>query len=249
MSETDTSVFVSHTNGSLGADKVIAALQMAFGEEAQGVAKLRLGVDRDNIEVGANWRQQIYEWLNGCCAAVVLISPESFTPGSWVANEAFSLMVRRARDDLPIVAVHIGDVTERVRTGPEFKASGIYEVKGIQCPNPPDDADLKAIVAEVRREVERVAPLALEGLGKSIAKTLASCKDSYGAMAAELGPAGTRHDCGDARHGIAECGRSAHGERGRCLRALREFATPGRATVQSARGARGAGAGDPATRD
>jgi hypothetical protein len=140
------SIFVSHTNGDELAEHVLQKLLAAFARKPdEADSDLQLVCDRTSIAPGDPWRHRIYEWLEYCPAAVVLISPGSFLHDKpWVAKEAYYLSVRSLlRGNVVIVPVTIGDVAQKLSTEPDFKPAQISEIEWISCPDPYNEGALR----------------------------------------------------------------------------------------------------------
>ncbi|WP_285713645.1 toll/interleukin-1 receptor domain-containing protein [Erythrobacter oryzae] len=109
-------LFISHTSKTAAATERLESLRDAL--VARGFDVL---VDRDHLEPGDDWREEIYTWLGLCDMAVVLIAPRALEPDNpWVAREATILMWRRALDPgFTVVPVLVDGVTvESLQAGP-----------------------------------------------------------------------------------------------------------------------------------
>ncbi len=184
--EPSASIFVSHTNGDALAQRVLDALQAAGAPQG-----LQFVCDRDSIAVGEHWRQRIYEWLEYCPAAVLLISPDSFLPEKpWVAREAFFLAVRMlVRGNVLIIPVTVGDVAQRLKTEPGFEPAQTREIEWIGCPDPHDQEALAQVIERINAALLSLNPKkqqALSGLAKDIARILAAHPDAHAPLAAAL---------------------------------------------------------------
>ena len=185
------SIFVSHTNDDELAELVLKEIVAAFGEKPAEDG-LELVFDRESIGAGVSWRQRIFEWLEYCPAAILLISPDSFLHEKpWVAREAYFLAVRRSvRSNVLIIPVIVGDVKSRLKTEPDFEPAQIDEIKWIECADPHDANERAEVVAQIRAALEsrkQSSPSALSGLEKAVADLLSLHRDAHANMAAGLG--------------------------------------------------------------
>lgn len=185
------SIFVSHTNDDELADVVLNKLVEAFRKEPPACG-LRLVYDGGDIQAGEAWRQRIFEWLDNCPAAILLVSPGSFLREKpWVAREAFFLAVRRAvHQNVLVIPVTIGGARKQITEGPEFEPAQTRELEWIECPDPRDAHALAQVVEKVRLALTCLpAPLALSGLSHALSVILTLHPGAQALLADALGVA------------------------------------------------------------
>ncbi len=83
------SIFISHSSHE---DDLRFALELEMALEGAGFTVL---LDKTAIQSSADWNQEIYEWMAGCHAAVLLLSKNS-VQRPWVLKEAAILKWRWA---------------------------------------------------------------------------------------------------------------------------------------------------------
>jgi hypothetical protein len=188
------SIFISHVNGDASAEPVLAAITAKLKSELGGMHEgYNLVWDRESISAGDEWRTRIYEWLEECPAAVILISPGAFLPEKpWVAYETFYLTVRRKiRRGLVIIPVVIGIAEEQVKRKPDFEPANIREIKWVSCPDPNDQAALAKVVKEIAAALKSSGlrprgTIVLEGIARGIAEILDDHPEVHEAIARAL---------------------------------------------------------------
>ena len=174
------SIFISHVNGDKLAELVLTKLASTLKLElGQGHEGYEIVFDRENISPGEEWRHRIYEWLEECPAAIVLISPDAFVHDKpWVRYETFYLAVRRStRRNVIMVPVVIGQTQGQLEDEPDFEPARIKEIKWVTCLDPHDDATLEEITKQIASalksaELPVCGARVVEGLVKAIAEIL-----------------------------------------------------------------------------
>ena len=90
-------LFISYKRGHQGSDEVIQELEK---ELTQDFDLLR---DTD-MEVGKRWTRELYDWLLGCDAAIVIVSKEA-NEADWCRREWAVLVARWNIMDIPVIPV------------------------------------------------------------------------------------------------------------------------------------------------
>lgn len=122
-------VFVSYGSACPHSRALIAGLKEHLGEAYDFV------VDDSLLRTGDSVPERIASWLNGCHAAVILLSEAAFD-SDWVAREIKVLCARRAGARLPIlpIGVAVGDrSTTRKRVKDSYRLAvagqlGLYDI-------------------------------------------------------------------------------------------------------------------------
>ncbi|MFJ2001150.1 toll/interleukin-1 receptor domain-containing protein [Streptomyces chartreusis] len=100
----------------------------------------------DELRVGTDWRDALYEWLRDCDAAVVLVNRDGLK-SSWLRREVEVLWYRwRAGSRLTIVPVLLKGLTAR-----ELRHSEISRLADLQCilqDDVDDGEDLVSLIVE-----------------------------------------------------------------------------------------------------
>ena len=187
---------VSHVNGDEPAELVLSELNAKLISELGAAhAGYKLVYDRETICPGEEWRMKIYEWLEECPAALILLSPMALDPSKpWVANESFYLFVRRrlrGEGNLVIVPIFIGGTEQQVGKGSYFEPASVAETKSVVCSDAADKSVLGRLIIDVANalKLRGLRPLhqkAPEGLAGAIARFLARYPEAHDPMGRAL---------------------------------------------------------------
>lgn len=136
-------VFISHVNDDHDADGILGCLEHALSDAGFDVL-----VDRQRLEPGTVWRQEIYTWLGLCHAAVVLLSSQALERDKfWVGREMELLVWRKAlAPTFTLIPVLVPPVTlEQVEGSGRFRDLNVRELHCVDAANV--TAAVDAIVA------------------------------------------------------------------------------------------------------
>jgi hypothetical protein len=121
----DVRVFISHSSKE---DELSKRAVRAL-EKRLDTTRIRLLYDKDVLDTGEHWRDELWEWWGSCDAAVVICSVPALT-APWVFLEVATLMRRHSITRLPVFPVLIDPVTaERVKTDALFKDQLLPELQ------------------------------------------------------------------------------------------------------------------------
>lgn len=191
-------IFVSHSNGDRDSPAYIEAIDTAL--RAAGFDVL---VDRDRLEPGAKWRDDIYTWMGLCHGAVILISEAAMRPGSiWVPRETSILLWRRTLDPtFSVIPACLGTVAPEDLNGGVFADMQLGEIQTAPAGTP---AELAAVLTK------HFAPLAapktpLEVLASRLVELLLAVSERAVEEAIEAlpGDLGLANPAGDRRRSLA----------------------------------------------
>ena len=173
------SIFVSHVNEDDDAEAVLAALNADLVSTlGQGYESYNIVYDRKDIGYGDDIHARIYDWLDECPAAIILISSKAFGSAKpWVALESFYLCVRRQlRRNLTVIPILIGNCERLFEDKQDFKPAKVHDIKRIRCSDPKDPRLLAEVVAQVSATLKnnlKLADVAVpEGLAGGIYRFL-----------------------------------------------------------------------------
>lgn len=138
-------IFISHSAKDAEAKAVLDALDDRL--RAVGFEVL---LDKERLQPGAMWRDDLHRWMDVCRAAVILLSNDALT-SAWVMQEATILAGRRSRDQQFVVLPVLLSRVQRsdFAQGP-FASLAINQIQAAH-------EDTPAAIAE--QVVQRLAPL------------------------------------------------------------------------------------------
>jgi hypothetical protein len=191
-------IFVSHSNSDPDSPAYIEAIGSALTS-----AGLEVLVDRQRLEPGARWRDEIYTWMGLCHGAVILVSEAALRPGSlWVPRETSILLWRRTLDpNFPVIPACLGSTTPEDLRGGVFADMQLEDIQTAPAATPAELA-----IALTHKFAALAAPRTpLDLLASRIAELLLSVSDraieeARETVAIDLGPC---TPAGDPRHALA----------------------------------------------
>lgn len=179
MRDPSCTIFISHVNEDPGTDtdrlltQLVQGLPAALAETHGGYV---LGWDRA-IHVGTDWESTIGVWLQGCPAAIILLSEKAFDPKRrWLSHEVSILSSRKSADpeNLCLIPVLLPGTENKVKRHPAFKPSKITKWQAIRCPDPLTAEGIinvmETIAETIRKDLPPLAPSPLNGLAGALAK-------------------------------------------------------------------------------
>jgi hypothetical protein len=191
-------IFVSHSNSDPDSPAYIEEL-----ERTLSAADFDVLVDRNRLNPGANWRDDVYTWMGLCHGAVILISEAAIQPDSiWVPRETGILLWRRTLDTkFIVIPACLGNVTVNDLRGGVFADMQLGEIQTAPATTP---RELAAAVTQ-RFAALTTPKTPLESLASRMAELLLTVSDNaieeaIDSLSVDLGPC---KPVGDTRYALS----------------------------------------------
>jgi len=157
-------VFISHSAKEPYADRFLKTLSKTLTTAGFDVL-----VDRERLNQGMIWRDDLYSWMGLCHAAIILLSESAVREGSvWVPRECSILLWRRALDpDFLIIPVYLGSVIPESLKSGNFADLRLEDVQA--APQGAPNRVVKAICQRLKKLKQRNDPTPLERVAEQIA--------------------------------------------------------------------------------
>jgi len=123
-SASGTRIFISHSAKEEHASQALVALEQALTALQYDVL-----LDKTRLQPGNIWRQDLYNWMCSCHAAVILFSEAALT-SDWVFLEATILSLRRQDNQFALIPIFLGDVETALRQS-RFCHLALTDIQGI----------------------------------------------------------------------------------------------------------------------
>ena len=161
-------VFISHSAKETHAEALRTALAKALNDAGYPVL-----LDKDELQLGVNWRATLNVWIDGCDAAVVLLS-ESALQSAFVAYEASILAYRkRANARFLLIPVFVDPVDNKKVQHSPLAPTRIHDVESITKDVPQD----QLIQQVLEKMAEHEAITAVDGHTKHLTSLLEDVPD------------------------------------------------------------------------
>ena len=135
-------IFISHKNQDADADRVLPVVS-----DALRAANFDVLVDRQRLQPGDRWRDEIYTWMGLCHGAVILLSAAARDDSVWVPRETSILLWRKTLDPpFRLIPVYLDGLTEN-----DFKAGNFKDLSLGELQAPPAGPPATVAAALVAR--------------------------------------------------------------------------------------------------
>ena len=96
-------------------------------------------VDRERLNLGDNWKYEIYNWMGSCHAALILLSKNAIENSMWVVREVNNLLWRSTLDsNFVLIPIYFGVTPEDIKKNKLFDDLDLEKYHGITDRNPED---------------------------------------------------------------------------------------------------------------
>lgn len=138
-------LFISHSSAENALAKdAVPALQSRLD------ARIEVLYDKNVLDTGDHWRDELWEWWAQCDAAVVLCSPGALI-SRWVFIEVTMLMRRHGIDGVPIFPILIDPVKPEDLAGALFHDQQFSNLQATRWTAATLDADAAALAAKINK--------------------------------------------------------------------------------------------------
>ena len=119
-------IFISHSAKEPQSERFLSLLSKALKQTGFDVL-----VDRERLEPGAIWKDELYTWMGLCHVGIILLSESVFRPDSiWVPREASILMWRRRLDpNFHLIPIQLANLNPSDLTSGAFRDLDIGQLQ------------------------------------------------------------------------------------------------------------------------
>jgi len=148
-------IFISHSAKESETADFLELLSTQLKEESFDVL-----VDRKRLNLGDNWKYEIYNWMGTCHGALILLSKSAIEDSMWVVREVNNLLWRRTLDsNFFLIPIYFGVTPEDVKKNKLFDDLDLENYHGITDGNSEDLIQIKKELVEKLKKNHITTPL------------------------------------------------------------------------------------------